>query len=191
MRQTISGLLAAIAVMAAAPAMACGGDWCSPCGYFSPCAQPQVYVTPLAPIYNYAGCDTGCGWARERLPDPVQQYYYVNQGPTYTGPGNWAPVPTYQESAVSGWNAYRRRPYYYGYDGGRYANAINHRYDGAPNIEGPAIYSYRARPHVRPWRAPGGYRYSARPGVRYGYAARHGYAPRYYGDRDPVLRRYN
>ena len=43
MRQTISGLVAAIAVMAAsaAPAMACGGLFdggCSPCGYVSPCA---------------------------------------------------------------------------------------------------------------------------------------------------------
>ena len=33
----------------------------------------------------------------QRLPDPEQQYYYVNQGPTYTGPGNWAPRPVYQE----------------------------------------------------------------------------------------------
>jgi hypothetical protein len=36
----------------------------------------------------------------------VQQYYYVNQGPTYTGPGNWAPAPTYQEGGVY------QRPYY-------------------------------------------------------------------------------
>jgi hypothetical protein len=58
------------------------------------------------------------------LPDPVQQYhsvspapqyYYVNQGPTYSGPGNFAPYPTYQESAVSGWDAYRHRPHYYGH----------------------------------------------------------------------------
>src|ERR1700761_7325881 len=76
MRQTISGLVAAIAVVAAsaAPAMACGG------GLFVPC---QAYVP--APVYW--GCNSGCGgWAYERLPDPVQQYYYVNQGPTYTGP---------------------------------------------------------------------------------------------------------
>ena len=101
MRQTISGLVAAIAVVTASavPALACGG--------YSPCDTPQVYVSP-APTYSYSGCDTGCGgWGYERLPDPVHQYYYVNQGPTYTGPGNFAPYPTYQESAVSGWSAYR------------------------------------------------------------------------------------
>jgi hypothetical protein len=114
MRQMISGLVAAIAVVTASavPAMACGGGLfgssCSPCGqaYVSPCAQPQVYVS-AAPTYEYSGCNTGCGgWARERLPDPVQQYYYVNQGPTYTGPGNFAPYPTYQEGG------YRHGPYY-------------------------------------------------------------------------------
>jgi hypothetical protein len=180
MRQTISGLVAAIAVMSAAPAMACGGGLfqgsCSPCG--------QAYVSPCEPAYvpapTYLGCDSGCGgWAHERLPDPVQRYYYVNQGPTYTGPGNFAPYPTYQESAVSGWDAYRHHPYYYGYDGGRYANATNHRYDSAPNIEGPVIYSYRAHPRFRPWRMHSGYRYRERSGVRYGYAPRHSYAPHY------------
>jgi hypothetical protein len=206
MRQTISGLVAAIAVVAASavPALACGNGLfqgsCSPCGeaYGSPCAPPQVYVSP-APTYGDAGCNGGCGgWAYERLPDPVHQYYYVNQGPTYTGPGNFAPYPTYQESAVSGWDAYRRRPYYYGYDGGRYANAMNHRYDGAPNIEGPAIYSYRAHPHFRPSRARSGYYHAPRPSYRYGYAPRHGMrygasvgAPRYYGHREHVQRHYN
>jgi hypothetical protein len=215
MRQTISGMVAAVAVMmtaGAAPAMACGGGLfqssCSPCAYEAPCAPAPVYV---APVETYSGCNTGCGgWAHERLPDPVHQYYYVNQGPTYTGPGNWAPQPTYQESAVSGWGAYRHRPYYYGYDGGRYASPTNHYYDGA-GIEGPRVYSYgyRARPHY-------GYRYSVRPSVRYGYAPRHSYAPRYgysprygmaprhsmrygapmmmmprhYGHRERVLRRY-
>jgi hypothetical protein len=165
MRQTISGLVAAIAVVAAsaAPAMACGGLFP---GYGDPCVQGYV------PTQYHGGC---CGgWTYERLPDPVQQYhsvshrvqqyYYVNQGPTYTGPGAFAPYPTYQESAVSGWDAYRRRPYYYGYDGGRYANATHHRYDGAPNVEGPVIYSYHAHRH-HPWRT--------HAGVRYGYAARH------------------
>jgi hypothetical protein len=119
MRQTISGLVAAFAVVtaSAAPAMACGwyGSSCSPCGYGYSCAAPQVYVSP-APVYGYSGCNTGCGgWAYERLPDPVHQYYYVNQGPTYSGPGNFAPYPTYQEGAVSGWDGYRRRPYRYGY----------------------------------------------------------------------------
>jgi len=110
MRQTISGLVAAIAVVtaSAAPAMACGlfGSSCSPCGraYVSPCAQTYV------PTYRYSGCNSGCGWVRERLSDPVQQYYYVNQGPTYTGPGAFAPYPTYQEGAVS--YSHRLRPYF-------------------------------------------------------------------------------
>jgi hypothetical protein len=130
-RQTISGLVAAIAVVTAcaAPAMACGGGGlfesaCSPCGqaYVSPCAQ--VYV----PAYGYYGCNSGC-WAYERLPDPVAQYhlsvrspqyYYVNQGPTYTGPGNFAPFPTYQESAVSG--------YRYGYAPRHHRAQVRRRY---------------------------------------------------------------
>src|SRR3954451_19009179 len=105
MRQAISGLVAAIAVVTAsvAPAMACGGLYgssCSPCGagYLNPCAPPLVYVSP-APAHGYWGCNIGCGgWAHERLPDafaqypdPLVQYYYVNQGPTYSGPGNFAP----------------------------------------------------------------------------------------------------
>jgi len=140
MRQTISGLVAAIAVVtaSAAPAMACGlfGGSCSPCGgaYVSPCAQTCV------PTHRYSGCNSGCGgWVHERLPDPlqqyhhpshrVQQYYYVNQGPTYTGPGAFAPYPTYQEGAVS--------------------------------------YSYRVRPHFRSWRGRTGYQYSVRPSRRH------------------------
>jgi hypothetical protein len=111
MRQTISGLVAAIAVVtvSAAPAMACGGVFGGSC-----------YV----PVYTYAGCYAGC-WPHERLPDPVlqygavpyaaPQYYYVNQGPTYTGPGNFAPYPFYQEGAVSGRDAYRRSRYHYGH----------------------------------------------------------------------------
>ena len=121
MRQTISGLVAAIAVVtaSAAPALACGGGLfggsCSPCGtaYVSPCAQTYV------PAYTYSGCNTGCGWwGFDRLADPVEQYhaapvqhqyYYVNQGPTYTGPGAFAPYPTYEEGD---WGAYGHRPYY-------------------------------------------------------------------------------
>ena len=44
MRLILKGLIAAVAVMAAAPAMACG---------YSPCAAP-AYVAPVA--YGYAGC---------------------------------------------------------------------------------------------------------------------------------------
>jgi hypothetical protein len=177
MRQTISGLIAAIAVVTASamPAMACGGGGlfqssCSPCGEtYSPCAQTQAYVAPVE-----QGCNTGCGgWARERLPDPVQQYYYVNQGPAYSGPGNFAPYPTYQEGAVSGRSAYRHHPYHHGYNGGRYAN-----------VDGPVIYSYRSHhPHFRPWRAHTGYYHSLRYGAPMGM-------PHHYGYREHVLRRY-
>jgi hypothetical protein len=85
-------------VMTAAPAYACGGVFgggCSPCAYVSPC---------------------GAGY--ERLPDPeVQyhsapiaqpQYYYVEQGPTYTGPGNFAPRRVYREGGVYGWGSQHR-----------------------------------------------------------------------------------
>ena len=99
MRHLISGLVAAVAVMAAAPAMACG---------YTACAEP-VYVSP-APVYS--GCDTCGGWAHERLPDPVHQYYYVNQGPAYSGPGNYAPAPEYRETALPVYPRYRHR---YGY----------------------------------------------------------------------------
>jgi hypothetical protein len=206
MRQTISGLVAAIAVVTASamPAMACGGGGlfqssCSPCGEtYSPCAQTQAYVAPVVE----QGCNTGCGgWARERLPDPVQQYYYVNQGPAYSGPGNFAPYPTYQEGAVSGWGAYRHHSHHYGYDGGRYANATNHYYDGAPDVDGPVIYSYhRHHPHFRHWHEHTGYyhapRYSLPPHQFYAphhnlrYGAPTG-MPHHYGYREHVLRRYN
>jgi hypothetical protein len=192
MRQMISGLIAAAAVMTvgAAPAMACGGllGGCSPCGqaYVSSCAQS--YAQTYAPAFNYtsgyAGGCGGCGGgvAYERLPELSPQSYYVNQGPTYSGPGNFAPLPTYQESAVSGWNAYSR-PYYYGYNGGPYGNAANHYYDGA-NVQGPAVYSYGPRSYQRPWRARTHYGYGVRPSVRYGYGVGRGYGvARGYGAR--------
>lgn len=113
MRQMISNIVAAIAVVAAGtlPASACG--W-STCGYVA------------APVYF--GCDIGCGWGYwgyERLPNPelqyhaavpiVHQYYYADQGPTYTGPGNFAPYRIYQETALGGWGVYRHYPHYYGH----------------------------------------------------------------------------
>ncbi len=120
MRQMFSGLVAAIALVAASavPAMACGGGLfpssCSTCGEgYVPCAQPE-YVAPV-----YTGCGPCGGWVHERLPEPeqhyypLQQYYYVNQGPTYTGPGDWAPRPTYHEDGVAGW--YHHHHHYYGY----------------------------------------------------------------------------
>jgi hypothetical protein len=153
MRQMISGLVAVAAVMIAGsvPAMACG---------FSPCQ-------PVAPVYS--GCDAGCGgWRYERLADPATQYYYVNQGPTYTGPGAFAPYPTYREDAVVA-------PANFGYGYGYRAAAV----------EAPAAYPYR------PYRYGYGPRYGYLPRVHYGYGPRYGYrrAPYYFGGHR-VLRRY-
>ncbi len=169
MRHLISGVVAAVAVMAAAPAMACGYSSCgypsygySTCGYsygYSPCIQPR-YVAPVA-AYSYGyGCGTGCGYgyATARLAEPTTQYYYVNQGPTYSGPGAWAPQPTYAEPSVSGWSNYAR-PYDYGYA-------------ARPRYWGPRAYGYRAvYPHA------------------HGYAHRHMHAMPYHYGR-PLLRRY-
>lgn len=167
MRQMISGLVAGAAVMfvGAAPAMACG---------FSPCQ-------PVAPVFS--GCNTGCGgygygagygYGYERLAEPTTQYYYVNQGPTYTGPGAFAPYPTYQEDAVVA-------PANYGYGYGYRAAAV------AP----PAAYPYR-RPYYRPYRYGYGPRYGYLPRTHYGYGPRYGYAHRYapYYGGHRVLRRY-
>jgi hypothetical protein len=182
MRQTISGLVAAIAVMTASavPAMACGGGLfqgsCSPCGqaYVEPCAQAPVYVAP-EPSYSYSGCNS-CGGAAayERLPDPERQYYYVNQGPAYSGPGNFAPYPTYQEGALPTYHSYRHHSYRYGY-APRAAG-----YEDGGGYEGPRHYGYRN--HFRPWHHTG-YRYNERPAYRYGYAPHRGYAPHFYAPR--------
>jgi hypothetical protein len=178
MRQTISGLLAAFAVVTTAvPALACGGGLftssCAPCGqaYVSPCAQRYD-----GGYYHHSGYHAVSAYERlpyQRMYEPSPQYFYADQGPTFSGPGLLAPVPTYQESAVSGWGAYRRG-YYYGYDGGRYANATNHDYDGAPAVEGPAIYSYRVHPHFRPWRSR---HYGYGPHSEFSERFRYGYAP--------------
>jgi hypothetical protein len=184
MRQMISGLIAAVAVMAAAPAMACG---------FNPCGQPQVYVAPVE-TYSYSGCNPCGGWGHERLADPVQQYYYVNQGPTYTGPGDFAPYPTYQEGSVSGWNGYHHHAYHYGYGGGG-------------GYEGAGIYGYHAHPYFRHSHYGYGYPVHRSYGYHHGYAAHYGLPPRgyyhhsmrygyhmgmphQYGYREHTLRRY-
>ena len=172
MRQMISGLVAAAAVMVAgaAPAMACG---------FDPCA-------PVAPVFS--GCNTGCGgygygggygagYGYERLAEPASQYYYVNQGPTYTGPGAFAPYPTYREDAVVNYGP-RRYGYSAGYGYGAAAVAPAYRYH---------------RPYYRPYRYGYGPRVGYLPRVHYGYGPRYGSAHRYatpyrYGHR--ALRRY-
>ena len=86
-----------------------------------------------APVYS--GCNTGCGgWGYERLADPVQQYhaapmrhqyYYVNQGPTYTGPGAFAPYPTYEEAGIDGHRVYRYHTHHH-YGGWHHLRLIAH-----------------------------------------------------------------
>lgn len=192
MRHIFAGLAAAIAVtVSAAPAMACYG--------YGGCPQGFNFGTD----YVYGGYGYGCGAAysgcasvtygpawREHLPDPTgpysnsgPQYYYVNQGPTYTGPGDVAPAPTYHERAVGGWYVYSR-PYYYGYYGGPYANATNHLYDGA-YATGPAVYTYR-------WHRRHYYRthYRVYPRARYYRTSRPVHysldGPRNYGERQRI-----
>ncbi len=183
MRQTFKGLVAGAAL-----AVTLGAASASACEVLNPCAGGGLFQSGYN--YNYGhrsgygyngyngygyrgGCGVvagGCGgYATERLPDPQgPQYYYVNQGPFHTGPGNYAPAPTYQERTVTGWQGYEE--------------------------EAPAVYTVPRR-HYRPYRVGPSYRYSvrpayryhygyrARPAVRYGYAVRHGYAPRFYGPR--------
>lgn len=198
MRRLISGVVAAMAVATAgaSPAMACGGGLfqssCSPCGgvaYVSPCGGYGGYGYNGG--YGYGGGYAYSGGyasvaAYQMLPRPTAQYYYVNQGPVYSGAGNYAPYPTYQETAVSGWRGYDRG-YQVGYDGGPYGNATTHYSD--VGYGGPAVYSYRHRPSYRPWRPRASYyghprpsyRYGVRPQVRYGYAPRYGISRHQYG----------
>ncbi len=103
----------------------------------------------------------------------MHQYYYADQGPTYTGPGDFAPHPVYREGEVSDYGSYRHHAYGYGYQGG-------------------AGYGYR----TRPWRHTGyGYGYHRGYAPRF-YGSRHSMRygapmgmPRY-GYRERTLRRY-
>lgn len=185
MRQTFTRLVAGAALavtIGAAPASAC--EVVNPCG---------------GGLFQGAfGYSAGYGYQAERLPDPTgPQYYYVNHGPLYTGPGNLAPAPTYQERAVTGWQGYNERAYY-GYNGGPYANAGDHYYDGAPDVRGPVVYTVPHRTHYRPYRVGPKYYYTARPSHRYGYGyrvrpahygynVRPGYAPRLYGSHHSMM----
>jgi hypothetical protein len=206
MRQYLLGLAAAMAVATvSAPAMAgCGGGCAAPVVSYSSCASPCG-----------GGWGYGGGYGYATLAAPVQyysvqpQYYYVNQGPTYAGPGMFAPVASYQQRAVGGWSGYGQG--YYGYNGGPYANPSHHYYHGMPAVTTPTVYSYRRayRPSVRYSYAPRAYsapRYdyaprvyraprvwAPRPNVRYGYrhmAPRYSVAPQQYHSRQRVLRRY-
>ncbi|CCD94196.1 conserved exported hypothetical protein [Bradyrhizobium sp. ORS 375] len=123
MRGLISGLVAIVGLAAAgsAPAAACGASACAPCGYASPCAptvtyQPTYSYQPAYTYhpgytYGYAGCGS-CGATYERLPEPTRQYYYVNQGPTYSGPGAFAPYPAYEERAIPVYRYHHRHHAY-------------------------------------------------------------------------------
>jgi hypothetical protein len=197
MRHYLIGLAAAAAVaVVSAPAMAgCGG--CGPAVSYSSCNPCGGGYAGGWGGYNYSG-----GWGYATLPQPAQyyavqpQYYYVNQGPTYTGPGAFAPVASYQQRAVSGFSGYGVG--YYGYGGGPYANPTSHMYYGAPAVSTPTVYSYRRayRPYYRPAVRYGyGHRvYAPRHSYRYGYrhhvAPRYSVAPHQYGPRPRVLRRY-
>jgi len=189
MRNTIAKLFAAIAVVtaSAAPAMACGN------GLFSTgCSPCEAYASPCAPSYQptYGGYGYGSGYgyagvvAYERLPDPTpSRYYYANQGPSFSGPGQFAPYPTYQETALSGPRGYYRPNYGY-YDGGPYGNATNHYSYAQPAYRSPVVYSFQDRQSYR-----------ARPSYRYGYRMqprfRHGYGHRSYATRYAHPHRYH
>lgn len=115
MRQTILSAFAALAAVtiSAAPALACGYASCAPCA--TPCAETYAPAYTYAPHYGYAPAYAGCntcntGWAFEHLAEPTTQYYYVNQGPTYSGPGAFAPPPAYDEGTVS--SGYATHPSY-------------------------------------------------------------------------------
>ena len=126
MRQMLSGLIAAMAMvgLGTVPAMACGGvvaAGCSPCGqaWVSPCGQ-GAWAYPNYAAYSY----------HQRLTDPdalfappAGRYFYANQGPTFTGPGMWAPVAVYREGAVTGWRGYKRGYYH---SRGRYGHGPHH-----------------------------------------------------------------
>ena len=138
MRQTLMGMVAAATVLtaSAAPAMACGFGGCCG-GLFTPCAPVYAPSYTYGYGYGYTGCGACGGWAYERLVDPNTQYYYVNQGPTYTGPGAFAPYPTYREGAYPGYYGYgwhrthRHHVYRYGYhySGYYHGHRVLRRYD--------------------------------------------------------------
>jgi hypothetical protein len=203
MRQYLIGLAAAAAVaVVSAPAMAGCGGGCGPAISF-----PSF--SSCSPCGGYGG-GYSSNWGYATLPAPVQyyavqpQYYYVNQGPSYTGPGMFAPVASYAPRVATGYG-YGYSAGYTGYNGGPYANPVNHMYYGAPDVSTPTVYSYRRayRPYYRPavrygyrhrvWAQPR-VMYAPRPSFRYGYrhhvAPRYSVAPHQYGPRPRVLRRY-
>jgi hypothetical protein len=157
MRHLIKGMIAAFAVMTAgaAPASACGWNPCASSYYAPTYTYEQTYVSTPA----YSGCG-GCGTAvtgygYEHLAEPTTQYYYVNQGPYYNGPGAFAPQPEYQEDAAPTNYGYgygyhhTHRPYGYGY--------------------GMRHYGYGYAHHPRYYPHHWGYRYGGGEGTYWGH----------------------
>lgn len=135
MRQNLTGMVAAIGLMTAgpAPAMACGWGGCWPCGEYAPCALTYVPAYTYTPAYTYSysgwACGTCGGWGYEHLAAPITQYYYVNQGPTYTGPGAFAPYPAYEEDALPVYRYGRHHRYH----------AWHHSYHFGPYYDGRRV----------------------------------------------------
>jgi hypothetical protein len=147
MRTTIKVLVAAFAVTiaGAAPAFACG---------YSPCGTTYEPVYTYVPAYTYTPAYTGCGscgtatvgYSYERLAEPTRQYYYVNQGPTYTGPGAFAPEPAYQEDAIPAYtHHYRPYGYHYGFRHYGWGHRYGYRYGYTPHHYGYASHQYGYR----------------------------------------------
>lgn len=143
MRQTlVSGLVAAAALVAvtASPANACGGWYATGC---APCGQAYVAAPCGGPGYGYRYGYYGYGASEyERLPDPSPQYFYVDQGPVYSGPGMFAPAPYYREARVANWG-YGYRHHYRHH---RYGHYGHHRFYGHRHGYGPRHGYYRAAP---------------------------------------------
>ncbi|MBV9561195.1 MAG: hypothetical protein JOY90_12175 [Bradyrhizobium sp.] len=148
MRLVISGVIAAFAVMTAgaAPAMACGFTACSPCAtYLGPCTTPAyTYAPTYTTVPSYVGYDRLADPETDYDAGPEHQYYYVNEGPTYTGPGAFAPYPTYR-------GGYRHHAYRW-----------HHRYTFYPHRHS-LRYGYAPQHHA--WHT--GYGYGRRGTRRY------------------------
>jgi hypothetical protein len=99
MRLKILGLAAALGVASLAPAGAADlrATPCHGCGH-------HYYRPPVAAA------------------EPVTPYYFVNQGPTYSGPGNVVMMPVYKERTAYGDGGYSAPYYDYSYRDGPWAD---------------------------------------------------------------------
>jgi hypothetical protein len=85
---------------------------------------------------------------QQYYPEAIHQYYYADQGPTFSGPGNFAPYPTYRESALPYYRS-PSHPHYWGHPRMHYGYASHHSmrygYYGAPHrygYRGPILRRY-------------------------------------------------